>query len=49
MTIDGETVEGDGTVTVRDRDSMEQIRVPIEGLLPALEDRLATLRNDSAG
>ena len=28
-TVDGQTLE-DGTVTVRDRDSMEQVRVPIE-------------------
>ena len=31
VTVDHETLE-DRTVTVRDRDSLEQIRVPIEGL-----------------
>jgi len=31
----GET--GDGQVTIRDRDSMEQIRVPIPELVPVLE------------
>ena len=31
ITVDGQTLE-DGTVTLRDRDSLEQTRVPIEGL-----------------
>ena len=30
-TVDGQTLE-DGTVTVRDRDTMEQIRIPAESL-----------------
>ena len=34
----GET--GDGQVTIRDRDSMEQIRVPIPELVPVLGDLL---------
>jgi glycyl-tRNA synthetase len=44
VTVDVQTVgdpdraePGDQKVTIRDRDSMEQIRVPIDGLEPALE------------
>ena len=33
--------ETDGCVTVRDRDSMEQVRVPIEGLRDFLRERVA--------
>ena len=40
VTVDGQTLE-DGTVTLRDRDSLEQTRVPIDGLADALEVRLA--------
>lgn len=32
--------EEDHAVTVRDRDTMEQVRVPIEGLKAYLEERL---------
>jgi len=39
VTVDGQTNE-DGTVTVRDRDSMEQVRVPSEGLVAWLQERL---------
>jgi glycyl-tRNA synthetase len=39
ITIDGETAETD-TVTLRDRDSLEQTRVPVEGLLEMLLQRL---------
>ena len=35
VTVDGETVEDD-TVTLRDRDSLEQERVPVEGLAERL-------------
>jgi glycyl-tRNA synthetase len=41
ITVDGQTMEDD-TVTLRDRDSLEQIRVPIEGLGDELAGRLAT-------
>src|SRR3712207_5942867 len=40
VTVDGQTLE-DGTVTVRDRDTLEQERVPAEGLAEELERRLA--------
>ncbi len=39
VTVDGQTAEDD-TVTLRDRDSLEQRRVPIDGLVDALEVRL---------
>jgi glycyl-tRNA synthetase len=45
VTVDFQTVgengvAGDDAVTVRDRDSQEQIRVPIANLLNVLRDRL---------
>ena len=45
VTIDFQTVGEEGTpgdeaVTVRDRDSQEQVRVPISGLVAALRERL---------
>jgi glycyl-tRNA synthetase len=40
ITVDGQTMEDD-TVTLRDRDSLEQIRVPVEGLADELANRLA--------
>jgi len=39
VTVDGQTMEDD-TVTLRDRDSLEQVRVPIAGLADELADRL---------
>ncbi len=39
ITVDHDSVE-DGTVTVRDRDSLEQIRVPADNLVDVLGDRL---------
>jgi glycyl-tRNA synthetase len=40
LTIDGQTAE-DGTVTVRERDSMKQERISADALLPYLFQRLA--------
>ena len=40
VTIDFQTVEDDQAVTIRERDSMAQIRVPIAGLVDALRERL---------
>ncbi|HEX2435805.1 MAG TPA: glycine--tRNA ligase [Solirubrobacterales bacterium] len=40
ITVDGQTMDDD-TVTLRDRDSLEQVRVPIEGLADELVRRLA--------
>jgi glycyl-tRNA synthetase len=39
ITVDGQTMEDD-TVTLRDRDSLEQVRVPIDGLAEELAARL---------
>ena len=39
VTVDGQTMEDD-TVTLRDRDSLEQTRVPVEGLAEELASRL---------
>ena len=39
VTIDGETMKDD-TVTLRDRDSLEQVRVPMAGLGEEIERRL---------
>jgi glycyl-tRNA synthetase len=39
ITVDGQTMEDD-TVTLRDRDSLEQTRVPVEGLGEELGSRL---------
>ncbi len=40
ITVDVQTVEEDNQVTIRDRDSMEQIRMPIEGVKQYLRDKL---------
>lgn len=40
VTVDFETVEKDDAVTIRERDSMEQVRVPISSLVDALRERL---------
>lgn len=40
ITVDGQTLE-DGTVTVRDRDTLRQDRVPAEGVVAFIRDRLA--------
>ncbi len=40
VTVDHQTIEDD-TVTLRDRDTLEQERVPVEGLRRMLQDRLA--------
>jgi glycyl-tRNA synthetase len=39
ITIDGQTVE-DRTVTLRDRDSLEQVRVPMDDVADELAERL---------
>ena len=40
ITVDGQTIE-DGTVTIRDRDSLEQIRVTVENVVDEIRKRLA--------
>ncbi len=49
VTVDFETVESDDAVTIRNRDSMEQVRVPISGLAGALADQLAEMRKSAQG
>ena len=39
ITVDGETVE-DGTVTIRDRDSLEQVRVASDQVVGWITERL---------
>jgi len=36
VTIDFDTIETDGAVTVRDRDTTEQVRIPMEEVIPYL-------------
>ena len=43
VTVDVESLE-DGAVTVRDRDSMTQERVPVEGVKQLILDRLSASR-----
>ena len=40
ITVDVQTIEEDHQVTIRDRDTMEQIRMPIEGVKQYLRDKL---------
>jgi glycyl-tRNA synthetase len=42
VTVDFDTIE-DQAVTIRERDSMAQVRVPITGLVEAIEDRLSAV------
>ena len=49
VTVDFETVEDDDAVTIRNRDTMEQVRVPVENLETAIRDQLNLMRNDSQG
>jgi glycyl-tRNA synthetase len=44
VTVDVDSLE-DGAVTVRDRDSMAQERVPVEGVTQLIVDRLDRARN----
>jgi len=46
VTVDFETVESDDAVTIRHRDTMEQVRVPIESLVNALQDQLDSIAAD---
>jgi len=43
VTVDVESLE-DGAVTIRERDSMTQERVPLEGVRRAIADRLEAAR-----
>ena len=41
ITYDFDTLEKDNSVTIRDRDTMEQVRVPIDQLVAYLEEKIA--------
>ena len=43
MTVDFETLDDDA-VTIRERDTMSQIRVPLDGVVEALRERIEALR-----
>jgi|WetSurMetagenome_2_1015567.scaffolds.fasta_scaffold50180_2 glycyl-tRNA synthetase len=40
VTVDGQTMQ-DGSVTIRERDSMQQVRIPMDGVLAHVQERLA--------
>ena len=40
ITVDFDTIEGDGCVTVRDRDTMEQVKIPLAGVKNYIRDIL---------
>jgi glycyl-tRNA synthetase len=42
VTVDFQTIDEDNAVTIRDRDTMEQVRIPIDSLLDTLVERLKT-------
>ena len=48
VTVDFETID-DQAVTIRDRDTMSQIRVPITGVVAALQERIEELRPGHEG
>jgi len=39
VTIDGQTLE-DRTATIRDRDTLAQVRVPVDGIVPWVQERI---------
>ncbi len=46
VTVDFETVETDDAVTIRHRDTMEQVRVPISELVGSVHDQLERIKTD---
>ena len=40
LTVDFETIEGDGSITLRDRDTTEQIRLSEEEAISYLEEKI---------
>lgn len=49
VTVDFETVDEDDAVTIRNRDTMEQVRVPVSGLVAAVSDQIALMRTAAGG
>ena len=39
VTVDGDTLE-DGTVTVRDRDTLEQVRIPQDNVVAVIQNKI---------
>ena len=39
VTVDGQTTEDD-TVTIRDRDSLEQVRVSVDQVIPWIQEKI---------
>jgi glycyl-tRNA synthetase len=48
VTVDFDTLDDD-SVTIRNRDTMEQVRVPIENLESAIRDLMNEMRADCQG
>lgn len=46
VTVDFETIEEDDAVTIRHRDTMEQVRVPVAGVVAAIQDQLDGIAAD---
>jgi glycyl-tRNA synthetase len=49
VTVDFDTVEKDQAVTIRNRDLMTQVRVPIDNIASAVRDQLDIMRRDCQG
>ena len=49
VTVDFDTVESDDSVTIRNRDTMAQVRVPIDALHGAVNDQLSMMRTECQG
>ena len=49
ITVDFDTVEKDQSVTIRNRDTMVQVRVPIDNIQSAVRDQLDLIRKDCQG
>lgn len=47
ITVDFDTVESDDAVTIRHRDTMEQVRVPVAGLTHAIQDQLEGIATEA--
>jgi len=40
VTVDFETIEDDGAVTIRDRDSTDQVRIPMDEVVSYLSKKI---------
>ena len=43
--LDFETIEKDNSITIRNRDNMEQIRISTDNLLKGINDQLESIKN----